>query len=85
MQVILHPHDRQVFFAQLAPALFLGVALGGGQQTAHDAVAALRVKGAHHVFFHGQPLEQADILEGTSHAEAGDLVLLQLGDVLAVQ
>ena len=85
VQVVLHPHDRQVFFAQLASALFLGAALGGGQQPAHDAVAALRVKGTHHVFFHGQPLEQADILEGASHAKAGDFILFQLGDVLAVQ
>ena len=48
-------------------------------------IAILGVKGAHDVFFHGQTLKKADVLEGTPHAHAGDLVLLRLGDILTVQ
>ena len=45
----------------------------------------MRVKGAHHVFLYGQALEQADILECPAHPQAGNLVLLDLRDVLSVQ
>jgi hypothetical protein len=49
------------------------------------AVADVVVPAEHEVLQHGQVLEQLDVLEGPGHAELGDLVRAQTGEVVPVE